>query len=74
LPDKKYDEECCAVARVDSTKLKNPNELREWCKERISRWKVPKYIFFIDSFPVTPSGKIQKYKLQDQYILELGLD
>ena len=50
LPDKKYDEECCAVARVDSTKLKNPNELREWCKERISRWKVPKYIFFIDTF------------------------
>lgn len=74
LPDKKYDEECCAVARVDSTKLNNPNELKDWCKERISRWKVPKYIFFIDSFPLTPSGKIQKYKLQEQYIQELNLD
>ena len=74
LPDKKYDEECCAVARVDLTIINNPDELRDWCKERISRWKVPRYIFFIDSFPVTPSGKIQKYKLQEQYIQDLNLN
>ena len=74
LPDKKYDEECCAVARVDLTIINNPDELRDWCKERISRWKVLRYIFFIDSFPVTPSGKIQKYKLQEQYIQDLNLN
>ena len=74
LPDKKYDEECCAVVRVDSTKLNSPDQLQNWCKKRISRWKVPKYIFFVDSFPITPSGKIQKYKLQEQYIQDLNLD
>ena len=68
LPDKKYDEECCAVVRVDSESLAEPQELKEWCKDRISRWKIPRYIFFVSSFPITPSGKIQKYKLQEQYI------
>ena len=74
LPDKKYDEECCAVVRVDSESLAEPQELKEWCKDRISRWKIPRYIFFVSSFPITPSGKIQKYKLQEQYISELNLN
>ena len=74
LPDKKYDEECCAVTRVDPNLLSDPDELRDWCKNRISRWKIPRYIFFVDSFPITPSGKIQKYKLQEQYTAELNLN
>jgi len=68
LPDAKYDEECCAVARVDQAQLNDPEQLRDWCKDRISRWKIPRYIFLTDSFPTTPSGKIQKYKLQEKYI------
>ncbi len=74
LPDKKYDEECCAVVRVDQDILTDPDELRDWCKDRISRWKIPRYIFFVKSFPITPSGKIQKYKLQEKYIAELNLN
>ena len=62
----------CACIRRDDSLLKNEDELQIWCKERISRWKIPKYIFFIDIFPVTPSGKIQKYKLQDKYTKELN--
>ncbi len=73
LPDDKYDEECCAVIRKDDSAISDENELRDWCKDRISRWKIPRYIFFIDAFPVTPSGKIQKYKLQEKYIKELSL-
>ena len=57
----------------DETILNDPEDLREWCKERISRWKIPRYIFFTDSFPVTPSGKIQKYKLQEKYIKDLSM-
>jgi fatty-acyl-CoA synthase len=68
LPDEKYDEECCAVIRNDSNQLTNENELKDWCESRISRWKIPRYIFFTDSFPVTPSGKIQKFKLQQKYV------
>ncbi len=67
LPDEKYDEECCAVIRNDSNQLTNEIELKDWCESRISRWKIPRYIFFTDSFPVTPSGKIQKFKLQQKY-------
>jgi fatty-acyl-CoA synthase len=67
LPDEKYDEECCAVIRNDSNQLTNEIELQDWCESRISRWKIPRYIFFTDSFPVTPSGKIQKFKLQQKY-------
>lgn len=74
LPDQKYDEECCAVVRADMDILSDPEDLRQWCKERISRWKIPRYIFFIDSFPITPSGKIQKYKLQEKYIEQLSLN
>ena len=74
LPDVKYEEECCAVVRVDQTQLNNTDQLRDWCKDRISRWKIPKYIFFTDSFPTTPSGKIQKYKLQEKYIEQLSLN
>jgi len=54
--------------------LSDPDELRDWCKDRISRWKIPRYIFFVKSFPITPSGKIQKYKLQEKYITELNLN
>jgi len=67
LPDEKYDEECCAIIRNDSNKLTSEKELKEWCESRISRWKIPRYIFFTDSFPLTPSGKIQKFKLQQKY-------
>jgi len=58
---------------VDADILTDPDELRDWCKNRISRWKIPRYVFFVDSFPITPSGKIQKYKLQEKYIKELSL-
>ena len=74
LTDEKYGEEACAVIRRDASKLTNEEELRAWCKDRISRWKIPKYIFFQENFPMTPSGKIQKYKLQEEYSSKLGLE
>jgi fatty-acyl-CoA synthase len=67
LPDEKYDEECCAIIRKDSNHLRDEQELREWCQSRISRWKIPRYFFFTETFPVTPSGKIQKFKLRQKY-------
>jgi fatty-acyl-CoA synthase len=73
LNDTKYGEEVCACIRRDESLLQNEEGLQIWCKERISRWKIPKYIFFIDIFPVTPSGKIKKYKLQEKYTKDLNL-
>ena len=74
LKDEKYGEEACAVIRRDDSKLNNEEELRSWCRKKISRWKIPKYIFFQDNFPMTPSGKIQKYILQEKYSVALGLN
>jgi len=39
--------------------------VREFCRGKIARHKIPKYVFFVDSFPMTGSGKIQKFKLKD---------
>jgi len=39
--------------------------VREFCRGKIARHKIPKYVFFVDSFPLTGSGKIQKFKLKD---------
>ena len=45
-------------------------EVRDFCRGRIARFKVPKYVFFLESFPITGSGKIQKFKLRE---MSLGL-
>ena len=42
------------------------NELREYCKDRIAFYKTPKYFFIVNEFPLTASGKIQKFKLREQ--------
>ena len=50
-----------------------PEELRAFCKGKIATYKIPKYWKFVDGFPMTVSGKIQKYKMREQAIQELGL-
>jgi fatty-acyl-CoA synthase len=42
------------------------DEVKDFCRGRISRFKIPKYIFFVDGYPMTASGKIQKYKLGER--------
>ncbi len=49
-------------------------ELRDYCKGRISHQKIPRYFRFVDSFPLTGSGKVQKFVLREQAIKELGLE
>ena len=51
-----------------------PEEIKAFCKGRIAHFKVPRYIKFVDEFPMTVSGKIQKYKMRDESIKELGLE
>ncbi|MSR00101.1 MAG: AMP-dependent synthetase [Gammaproteobacteria bacterium] len=66
LPDSKYGEEVCAAIKLAAGSTVSAEELRTWCFERISRWKVPRYIVFIESLPLTPSGKVRKFMLKDQ--------
>jgi fatty-acyl-CoA synthase len=49
-------------------------ELREFCRGQIAHFKIPRYIKFVDSFPMTITGKVQKFKMRDTAVQELGLD
>lgn len=73
LPDAKYGEVACAVVRRRPGSDASGKEILSWCAERISRWKVPEYIEFVDEFPTTPSGKIQKFKLQEAIVTRMAL-
>ena len=65
VPDPQMGEECCAFIQLKAGANANVDEIAQWCREQMARHKLPKYIFFTDSFPLTPSGKIKKYELRD---------
>jgi fatty-acyl-CoA synthase len=65
IPSEKYGEEVGAFIVLHDGATIAPEEVRDFCRGQIARHKIPKYIFFVDGFPLTGSGKIQKYKLKD---------
>ena len=75
VPDKKYGEELIAWVKLNSTAGDvTGEELREYCKGKITHFKIPRYFKFVDEFPMTVTGKIQKFKMREISIQELGLD
>jgi fatty-acyl-CoA synthase len=74
VPDLKYGEELCAWVRLKEDANATPDELRDWCRGRIATYKIPRYWKIADSFPMTVTGKIQKFKMREMSIHELGLD
>ena len=65
VPSKKYGEEVGAFIILQPGVTMEPEDVRDFCKGKIARYKTPKYVFFIDEFPLTGSGKIQKFKLKE---------
>jgi fatty-acyl-CoA synthase len=65
IASKKYGEEVGAFVILHENIVMQEEDIRDFCRGKISRFKIPKYIFFTDSFPLTASGKIQKYLLRD---------
>ncbi len=72
IPDQKYGEIVCAAIRSRSKGHASADEIRAWCKDNISLWKIPEHISFVNEFPATPSGKIQKFILRDQLLDSLN--
>lgn len=68
LPDFKYGEELCALVRLREGETATFEEIKDFCKGQISHHKIPIYVDFVDSYPTTASGKIQKYRLREMYI------
>ena len=73
LPDHRYGEEICACIRLCDGARATEEDIREFCRGQIAHYKVPRYVRFMDSFPQTITGKIQKYLLREQLQRELGL-
>jgi fatty-acyl-CoA synthase len=67
VPDKKYGEQLLAVIIPESSDSLTKEELIEYCNGRIARHKIPKYWEFTSTVPMTASGKVQKYKIVEQY-------
>jgi fatty-acyl-CoA synthase len=74
VPDTRYGEELMAWVVLREGASTSEEELRAFCEGRIARYKVPRYWRFVDEFPMTVTGKIQKFKLRELAIAELGLE
>jgi fatty-acyl-CoA synthase len=73
VPDVKYGEEVCAWVRVREGQQATEDELREYCRGQIASYKIPRYIRFSSEFPTTVTGKIQKFRMREISVEELGL-
>ncbi|MFO0896215.1 MAG: AMP-binding protein [Pirellulales bacterium] len=73
VPDPKYGEELCAWIKVKGCAAATEDEIRQFCRHGLAHFKTPRYVRFVDTFPQTVTGKIQKYKIRQTMIEELGL-
>ena len=73
VPDRKYGEELCAWVKLRAGATTTEDDIRNHCKGQIAHYKIPRYIKFVDAFPMTVTGKIQKFIMREQTIAELGL-
>jgi fatty-acyl-CoA synthase len=74
VPDEKYGEEVMAWVILKAGETTTEDELRDYCRAHIAHYKVPRYWKFTDAFPMTITGKIQKYKMRETATEELGLE
>jgi fatty-acyl-CoA synthase len=73
VPDERYGEQLCAWVRLVPGGKATESDLAEFCRARLAHYKVPRYFIFAEDFPMTVTGKIQKYKLREDSIARLGL-
>jgi fatty-acyl-CoA synthase len=73
VPDPRYGEEICAWVRVRPGEELTAEEVRAFCRDQIAHYKVPRHIRFVDEFPMTVTGKIQKFIMRERMTVELGV-
>jgi fatty-acyl-CoA synthase len=73
VPDAHYGEELCAWVRPRDGAALDEDSVRELCRGRLAHYKVPRYVVFVDAFPMTVTGKVQKFKMREETIERLGL-
>ena len=73
MPDPKYGEEALRLDQAQDRLAATEQEIRDFCRCRLAFYKVPRYVRFVNSFPQTVTGKIEKFKIRDAMREELGL-
>jgi fatty-acyl-CoA synthase len=73
VPDRKYGEELCAWVKLKPGEEASAEDIRRFCEGQIAHYKIPRYVRFVDGFPMTVTGKIQKYLMREQMLRELGV-
>jgi len=74
VPDIKYGEELCAWVKMKPGLVMTEQEVKDYCKGKIAHFKIPKYVMFVDDFPMSVTGKIQKFRMREDSIRTLGLE
>jgi fatty-acyl-CoA synthase len=74
VPDRKYGEEILAWVKLREAAQLDEDDVKEYCRGQIAHFKVPRYIKFVDELPMTVTGKVQKFKIREAAIAELGLE
>jgi len=73
VPDEKYGEELLAAVRLKPGATLTEQDVRDYCRGRLAHYKVPRYVRFVEEYPMTVTGKIQKFKIREAAVAELGL-
>jgi fatty-acyl-CoA synthase len=73
VPDERYGEELCAWVILNDGAHATEQDVKDYCKGQIAHYKIPRYVMFVDGWPMTVSGKVQKYKMRETSIERLGL-
>jgi fatty-acyl-CoA synthase len=71
VPDRKYGEEVAAWIRLKAGETATVDAIREYCKGELAHFKIPRYVKFVDEFPMTVTGKVQKFVMRDVMAEEL---
>jgi fatty-acyl-CoA synthase len=73
VPDDKYGEELCAWIIVRDGHTIDEAQVREFCRGRLAHYKIPRYVLVVAEFPMTVTGKVQKFKMREESIERFGL-
>jgi fatty-acyl-CoA synthase len=73
VPDEKYGEELCAWVKLRPGAELTAEQVRDYCSGKIAHYKIPRYVRFTPDFPITVTGKVQKFKMRETSVAELGL-
>jgi fatty-acyl-CoA synthase len=73
IPDPRYGEELCAWIKVRDGSTLTDDDVKAFCKDQIAHYKVPRHIRFVNDFPMTVTGKMQKFIMRETMIAEIGV-